>query len=335
MAGDLNLSNLKPAQARQDRKRVGRGMGSGKGRYSGRGIKGQKSRAGSHTMRAGFEGGQMPKYMRMGKQRGATSKDAMPIGPFRTSVWSVNVRDLERRFDAGAEVTPEALVEAGLIRNLRRDVKILGHGDLSAEADRLRARVLQERGREDRGRRRQRHLAEASARAEEAPAQEGRAARRPRPTGRDRGRGRGRSSPKTSPNRSPRPQRSRREEPRPRLVLSWLANAWRVPELRRRVLFTAMILALYRLGSFIPAPGVNSDQITSYFNNQGGTVLGLLNLFSGNALSPLLDLRARDHAVHHGLDHPAAPGRRRPHARPAPEGGRGRATPRSTSTRAT
>jgi large subunit ribosomal protein L15 len=133
VAGDLNLSNLKPAQARQDRKRVGRGLGSGKGRYSGRGIKGQKSRAGSHYMRAGFEGGQMPSYMRMGKQRGATSKDAMPIGPFRTSIWSVNVRDLGQRFEAGAEVTPEALVEAGLIRNLRRDVKILGDGELTVK----------------------------------------------------------------------------------------------------------------------------------------------------------------------------------------------------------
>jgi large subunit ribosomal protein L15 len=133
MAGDLNLSNLKPAQAQKARKRVGRGFGSGKGRYSGRGIKGQKSRAGSHYMRAGFEGGQMPSYMRMGKQRGATSKDAMAIGPFRTSTWSVNVRDLEQRFKAGAEVTPEALVAAGLIRNLKLDVKILGHGDLKAK----------------------------------------------------------------------------------------------------------------------------------------------------------------------------------------------------------
>jgi large subunit ribosomal protein L15 len=132
MAGDLNLSNLKPAQARKDRKRVGRGLGSGKGRYSGRGIKGQKSRAGSHKMRAGFEGGQMPAYMRMGKQRGSTSKDAMPIGPFRTSVWSINVRDLAR-FDAGTDVTPELLKESGLIRNLRRDVKVLGHGDLAAK----------------------------------------------------------------------------------------------------------------------------------------------------------------------------------------------------------
>src|SRR5438874_2145438 len=68
-------------------------------------------------------------------------------------------------------------------------------------------------------------------------------------------------------------------------MLSWLANAWRVPELRRRVLFTALILALYRLGSWIPAPGVDSAQIKSYFNGQGGTILGLLNVFSGGALS--------------------------------------------------
>ncbi len=68
-------------------------------------------------------------------------------------------------------------------------------------------------------------------------------------------------------------------------MLSWLANAWRVPELRRRVLFTALVLALYRLGSWIPAPGVNSDQIKGYFNSQGGTILGLLNVFSGGALS--------------------------------------------------
>jgi preprotein translocase subunit SecY len=68
-------------------------------------------------------------------------------------------------------------------------------------------------------------------------------------------------------------------------VFSWLSNAWRVPELRKRVLFTALILALYRLGSWIPAPGVNSDQIKQYFSNQGGTILGLLNVFSGGALS--------------------------------------------------
>jgi large subunit ribosomal protein L15 len=127
----LSLSTLSPAQKRQDRKRVGRGPGSGKGRYSGRGIKGQKSRAGSHKMRAGFEGGQMPIYMRLPKQRGHSSKDAMPVGPFRTVTQGVNLRDLEARFDAGAEVTPEALKEAGLIRNTRTDVKILGYGELT------------------------------------------------------------------------------------------------------------------------------------------------------------------------------------------------------------
>src|SRR5438093_9521588 len=109
---ELNLSLLKPAQSRKERKRIGRGLGSGKGRYSGRGIKGQKSRAGSHKMRPGFEGGQMPIYMRLGKLRGSTSKDAMPIGPFRTSTVPVNVGALDR-FDDGAEVTPESLVEKG------------------------------------------------------------------------------------------------------------------------------------------------------------------------------------------------------------------------------
>ena len=130
MPKELNLSNLSPAQDRVDRKRVGRGPGSGKGRYSGRGIKGQKSRAGSHKMRAGFEGGQMPIYMRIGKQRGPTSKDAMPIGPFRTSTVPVNVRELDR-FDNGDDVTPESLVEKGLIKNTRIDVKVLGMGEIS------------------------------------------------------------------------------------------------------------------------------------------------------------------------------------------------------------
>ena len=128
---DLTLSNLKPAQKRRARKRVGRGLGSGKGRYSGRGIKGQKARSGSHKMRAGFEGGQMPIYMRLPKQRGSTSKDAMPIGPHRTSTVPVNLRDLERVFDEGADVTLEAMVEKGLIKNTRTDVKVLGQGELT------------------------------------------------------------------------------------------------------------------------------------------------------------------------------------------------------------
>ena len=130
MAKQLNLSNLQPAQERKDRKRIGRGLGSGKGRYSGRGIKGQKSRSGSHAMRAGFEGGQMPLALRTAKIRGNTSKDAMPVGPFRTFTQPVNLRDLER-FEAGEAVTPESLKAKGLIRSIRKDVKLLGVGELT------------------------------------------------------------------------------------------------------------------------------------------------------------------------------------------------------------
>jgi large subunit ribosomal protein L15 len=127
---ELTLSNLKPAQKRKAPKRVGRGPGSGKGRYAGRGIKGQKARSGSHKMRPGFEGGQMPVYMRLGKQRGPYSKDALPIGPHRTSTVPVNLRDLERVFEDGDDVTLEAMREKRLIKNTRTDVKVLGNGEL-------------------------------------------------------------------------------------------------------------------------------------------------------------------------------------------------------------
>jgi large subunit ribosomal protein L15 len=179
---ELNLSSLKPAQKRAARKRVGRGMGSGKGRYAGRGIKGQKSRSGSHKMRAGFEGGQMPLYMRLGKQRGSTSKDAMPIGPFRTRSQGVNVRDLERVFDAGAEVTPEVLKAKRLIRTTRIDVKILGQGDLTKKltvsahgiSKSAREKIEGAGGtvvllREPKERKRKRHKKAARAEAPEAP----------------------------------------------------------------------------------------------------------------------------------------------------------------------
>jgi large subunit ribosomal protein L15 len=131
VSDELSLSNLSPAQPRKARKRIGRGPGSGKGRYAGRGVKGQKARSGSHKMPIGFEGGQMPIDMRLGKLRGNTSADAMPIGPFRTYTQPVNVGALEARFEAGAEVTPETLVAAGLARKLSVDVKILGQGELT------------------------------------------------------------------------------------------------------------------------------------------------------------------------------------------------------------
>ena len=131
MPDELNLSTLRPAQPRKDRKRVGRGVGSGSGKTAGRGTKGQKSRSGSHKMPAGFEGGQMPIDMRLGKLRGNTSADAMPIGPFRTYSQPVNVGDLDARFEAGAEVTPEVLKASRLIRKLSVDVKVLGNGELT------------------------------------------------------------------------------------------------------------------------------------------------------------------------------------------------------------
>ena len=87
--------------ARLKSKRLGRGIGSGKGKTSGKGVKGQKAREGVSLN--GFEGGQLPMHMRIPKLRGNTSKDAMPVGPFRTYTQPVNLRDLER-FEAGEEV---------------------------------------------------------------------------------------------------------------------------------------------------------------------------------------------------------------------------------------
>jgi large subunit ribosomal protein L15 len=81
-------------------------------------------------MRPGFEGGQMPLYMRLGKLRGPNHKKSMPMGPFRTHTTPVNVASLER-FDAGVEVTPELLRSAGVVRSLKHPIKILGKGELT------------------------------------------------------------------------------------------------------------------------------------------------------------------------------------------------------------
>src|SRR4051812_42667599 len=98
---DFGLHTLKPAPgSRKDRKRIGRGEGSGTGKTSGRGQKGAASRAGSKT-RHNFEGGQMPIHMRMRKLRGPHMKKSMPFEPFRTYTQPVNLADLEARFDKG------------------------------------------------------------------------------------------------------------------------------------------------------------------------------------------------------------------------------------------
>ena len=127
----IGLHNLKPARgARKERKRVGRGDGSGVGKTSGRGHKGQGSRSGSKK-RINLEGGQNPIHMRMRKLRGPHMKKSMPFEKFRTHTQPVNLRDLAARFEKGAEVTPDALRENGLATRREVPVKILGQGELS------------------------------------------------------------------------------------------------------------------------------------------------------------------------------------------------------------
>jgi large subunit ribosomal protein L15 len=127
----IGLHTLKPAAgSRKARKRVGRGEGSGKGKTAGRGHKGAGARSGSKS-RANFEGGQMPIHMRMRKLRGPHMKKSMPFEPFRTHTQAVNLQDLERRFESGAEVTPELLAQAGIAKRKGVPVKILAKGELS------------------------------------------------------------------------------------------------------------------------------------------------------------------------------------------------------------
>ncbi|UGS38249.1 50S ribosomal protein L15 [Capillimicrobium parvum] len=127
----IGLHSLRPAEgSRKARKRIGRGEGSGTGKTSGRGQKGAGSRSGSKE-RARFEGGQMPLHMRMRKLRGPNKKQSMPFEPFRTHTQPVNLGDLERRFDAGGEVTLEDLAKAGIAKRKGVPVKVLAKGDLT------------------------------------------------------------------------------------------------------------------------------------------------------------------------------------------------------------
>ncbi len=129
-AEEIGLHNLRPKPgSRKPRKRLGRGEGSGLGKTSGRGHKGAGARSGSKR-KANYEGGQNPIHMRMRKLRGPHMKKSMPFEEFRTRTQPVNVSDLEGRFDAGAEVTPETLREKGLAKR-SEPVKILARGEIS------------------------------------------------------------------------------------------------------------------------------------------------------------------------------------------------------------
>jgi large subunit ribosomal protein L15 len=130
-AESIGLHSLKPAPgSRKDRKRVGRGHGSGHGKTSGRGHKGYGSRAGAKD-RARFEGGQNPIHMRMRKLRGPNKKMSMPFEPFRTHTQHVNLDDLDARFESGASVDLAALKTAGLATRRDVPVKVLGRGELN------------------------------------------------------------------------------------------------------------------------------------------------------------------------------------------------------------
>jgi len=119
----MQAHQLKPPPgAKHARKRVGRGNAAGQGTYSGRGLKGQKSRAGNKPRRF-FEGGQTRVFNKLPFRRGFRN-------PFRVEYQAVNLDDLER-FDNGAEVTPDLLKEKGVLRSLRKPVKILASGNLT------------------------------------------------------------------------------------------------------------------------------------------------------------------------------------------------------------
>ena len=127
----IGLHNLKPNPgSRHRRKRIGRGEGSGFGKPSGRGHKGAGARTGSKR-NVNLEGGQMPLHLRLRKLRGPHMKKSMPCEQFRTQTQPVNLRDLEQRFDDGAEVTPESLSGKGLATRKGVPVKILGQGDIN------------------------------------------------------------------------------------------------------------------------------------------------------------------------------------------------------------
>src|SRR4029079_15578804 len=205
--------------------------------------------------------------MRMPKLRGNTSADAMPIGPFRTYSQPINLRDLDRVFADGDTVNIEALVVKGLLKNTKADVKILGTGELTKKLS-VTAHAFSATARE------KITAAGGSATALKEP-------KDPRKK---------KSKAKPKPVAAEQPEGAETEDDETAAeeaesLFSWLANAGRVPELRDLVLFTALILAIYRLGSWIPAPGVDSATIANYFSGRGGTILGLLNLFSGGALS--------------------------------------------------
>ena len=280
---ELNLSNLKPAQARKDAqaRRPRPGLRQGpllRPRDQGPEVPLRLARRcapASRAARCRSTCGSASSAARRRRTRCRSARSA------RTT-WPVNVarpRALRRRHRGHARAAeggrPDPQPEA------RRQGARPRRPD--EEADRLRARVLGERAREDRGRRRHRQLAQAAARAEEAKHKKAKPRRSQRRREPPTSRRRSREEAAAEASRQPRTPRRRAQRAR---CSPGSPTPGACPELRRRVLFTAFDPRRSTASArWMPAPGVDSAAIKNYFGNQGGTVLGLLNLFSGSALS--------------------------------------------------
>ena len=210
----MDLSNLKAAEGsvHSDNFRRGRGHGSGNGKTAGKGHKGQKARSGAP--RPGFEGGQMPLYRRLPK-RGFKNRNTLTIVP-------INLSALER-FDNDAVVSVETLIEAGIVKNPRDGVKILGNGELTKKL-----------------------TVQANAFSDSA-----------------------------------------KEKSRGDLMLKTLRNAFKIKDVRNRILFTFMMLIVIRIGSELPIPGVKGSVFQSWLNSKSADGLGFVDAITGGSFSQM------------------------------------------------
>ena len=215
----MNLHELSPAAGSNTKSfRKGRGHGSGNGKTAGRGHKGQWARSGG-GVRVGFEGGQMPLARRLPK-RGFHNIFAKPLE-------SVNVSALEK-FEDGAVVNAQALLEKGILSKCEYGVKILGNGTISKKLT-VQASAFSASAKEK--------IVAAGGKYEVI------------------------------------------------LMIKTVRDAWKIPELRNKILFTIFALLIFRLGAAIPVPYINADQLETYLSAQSGTILGLMNAMSGSAFS--------------------------------------------------
>ena len=217
----MDLSNLKAAEGsvHSDNFRRGRGHGSGNGKTAGKGHKGQKARSGAP--RPGFEGGQMPLYRRLPK-RGFKNRNTLTIVP-------INLSALER-FDNDAVVSVETLIEAGIVKNPRDGVKILGNGELTKKLT-VQANAFSASAKEKIG--------------------------------------------------------SSWWKSRGDLMLKTLRNAFKIKDVRNRILFTFMMLIVIRIGSELPIPGVKGSVFQSWLNSKSADGLGFVDAITGGSFSQM------------------------------------------------